>query len=413
MDERRPLVVKYHKQGWSVQEIARLCQVSRPTIYSDFEALGLENFSSISDAQLKVVIHEIMKSSYPCMGRRFLNGALVSRGLRIQRCRILRMKRELPHLFGRPRRIRRLKYNVNPGPYWCLHMDQSEHMVGFYIYVLTAIDGFCRYAPYHQVVTDLKGSTHSKFFANYLASNKILPAHVCVDGTSCWNGVRHVMDICYRNQPPVTPVTIEYDNHDDVQILIHRFQVVSSVHNTAVEIHWRWINHIADEYLDCFFLLEAQQLLHGGRHADMLDIYCLHYVFLPYIKADLADFYATLEYRPREMRSRNPHTPKGTWRPVQLREYFPHHGIELETADVENLASLLESYEWGEDGDPRADEFTSITDPLQTPIQRYLRESLMTEKYPIPHRPLYRDFDILSDMYVYLRKITHRILQVT
>ena len=321
------------------------------------------------------------------------------------------MKRELPHLFGPPRRIRRMKYNVNAGPFWCVHMDQSEHMVGYYIYILTAIDGFCRHAPYHQVVTDLKGSTHSEFFANYLRTTRTLPSHVCVDGTQCWNGVRHLMDVCYEHLPPATPITIEYVNHDDVHMLVHRFQVVRSVHNTAVEMHWRWINHLADEYLDCFFLLEAQQVLHGGRNANMLDIFCLHYIFLPYFEADVADFYATLENHPREIRTRNPYMPKGTWRPIQLKEGFLHHGIKLETTDVQDLTSLLDSYEWGDDGNPRADEFTSIDDPLQTPLQRYLRSTIMEEKYPVAQRPIYRDFHVLSDMYVYLRKITYLILE--
>ena len=47
------------------------------------------------------------------------------------------------------------------------------------------------------------------------------------------------------------PVTIECANHGDVQILIHRcFQVVSSVHSTPVEVQWRWIDHVPDEYLE-------------------------------------------------------------------------------------------------------------------------------------------------------------------
>jgi len=46
----------------------------------------------------------------------------------------------------------------------------------------------CFCAP--QVVSDLRGETHSGFFSDALEKSGVAPQHVSVDGAEAWNGVK-------------------------------------------------------------------------------------------------------------------------------------------------------------------------------------------------------------------------------
>jgi len=412
---RQRRVVHLYDLLLSVSDIARLLHVSRWTINNDFKALELENYSTVDHDVLKACVADVINASYPSFGRRFIAAGLWEEfGLRVQKSRILQCKRELVAesggVFCTQHRIRRLKYYVSPGPHFCFHLDQNEHLVGFRIYLLTAIDGFCRHSMYHQVVTDLTGTTHTRFFTNLVRSKRRLPQHLCVDGTACWNAAKYAMETVFADEPETVVLHVEHNSHTDIPLYIDRAQVVSSVHNSAVEIHWRWTNKIAEEYLECFLDLEALQLLRGGRYPDYIDLFCLHYVFLPYFRRDVERFYAILGSRRKETCTRNPYFPRGTWIPRQLEELYASCGIPLSDEQIDTICGIAESYEWPDGVIPRDHEFTSIPDPLPSDELRTIRDNEMEIKFPQLERPRERNLDYLSDMYVYLREMTLMML---
>lgn len=409
IDIRRELLYGLYTDGLNQTEIALALRCHRNTVREDFAALGLSNFSEISDDDLLFLLKVIICSTYSHLGRRFINAGLLSFGHRVQRRRVAGLLDRLGHIRGPPRHIRRLNYHSNPGPHFCWHMDQNEHMVGYQIFILTAVDGFTRHGVYSEVITELSGTSHTDFFINAVGSTKVLPDHVCVDKTPCWHAVRHLMTEVFADDPGPTELIIEHRNHPDKKVTVERFKQVKSVNNTVVEIQWKYVNHLTDEYLDCFFDLEADQLLHGGHDADPIDLFCLHTIFLPYIKHDLAMLYGILFRRTREIKTRNPCAPQGSWRPCQLLKMFEHYGTELEDDDVVNLDAIANSYEWT--FNPRSDEFIDIQDPLTNDEDRELRDSLMEEAFPVPERPLFRDLSVLREMYIEFRRITLFILE--
>ena len=63
--------------------------------------------------------------------------------------------------------------------------------------------------PFKQVVTNLRGRTHSSFFARALAAAGGAPAHVSVDGADAWNGVAVQIGTIHGDPSHVTLQTID------------------------------------------------------------------------------------------------------------------------------------------------------------------------------------------------------------
>lgn len=59
------------------------------------------------------------------------------------------------------------------------------------------------------MVHDLRGSTHSRFFAEALFSHGGAPANVSVDGADAWNGVRLQVAALHGDPDYVTPLEID------------------------------------------------------------------------------------------------------------------------------------------------------------------------------------------------------------
>lgn len=405
---RHARVMELYVDGWGIDKMAVLCNCCERTIHRDFNHLGLHSFSQISDEHLLELIKFILDVTYNDIGRRFINAALLALGHRVQRDRVRSLLTQLGEIRPRPRRIRRMAYHANPGPYFCAHMDQNEFLQAYRIYILSAIDGYCRHAIYHEVHDNLTGTTHTRFFTNMLRSTKILPGHVNVDMTPCWNAVQRFMNVAYAENPGPTRLTIQHRNHDDAEIYVKRFQAGRSVRNTPVETHWRFINKTLAPYSNCFFQLEQENVLIAGKYPDLVDLFCLHHIFLPHIRRDIAFMYRIIYFRRRELRSLNPYYPKGTWRPCMLLKLVPSLGSQLDDADIAGFCEFAESYPWARN--PRLDEFPPIPDPIQDETQRSHREQLFEEWHPTPHRPSYRDLPRLSAMYKDYRCITRTIL---
>jgi hypothetical protein len=106
--------------GFSWTKIAELIGVSRVTLYRRRRELGIgeqHNYSELTDVQLDAVIQSIVQNS-PNSGQVMMRGALLGRGLRIQRRRIRESMLRVDPAGTECRRRLRIKrrvYNV-PGP---------------------------------------------------------------------------------------------------------------------------------------------------------------------------------------------------------------------------------------------------------------------------------------------------------
>ncbi len=60
-----------------------------------------------------------------------------------------------------------------------------------------------------QVITDLRGLTHARFFTEAMAQRMRAPAHVSVDGAPAWNGVREQVGVIHGNPDEISLIMIE------------------------------------------------------------------------------------------------------------------------------------------------------------------------------------------------------------
>ena len=60
-----------------------------------------------------------------------------------------------------------------------------------------------------QVVTDLRGKTHSRFFVETLAKVGGLPAHVSLDHAPAWNGVNFILSSIFADTKKATPLVVD------------------------------------------------------------------------------------------------------------------------------------------------------------------------------------------------------------
>ena len=106
----------FRKLGFSWTKIASVLGISRRSLYRRRHEFDVESFNEISDADLDLLVQEILMRA-PNSGERLMIGSLRSRGLRIQRKRIresiLRVD-PVSRLMRRRGCIKRRQYNV-PG----------------------------------------------------------------------------------------------------------------------------------------------------------------------------------------------------------------------------------------------------------------------------------------------------------
>ena len=60
-----------------------------------------------------------------------------------------------------------------------------------------------------QVVTNLRGRTHSALFTEAIQMSSGAPAHVSVDRALAWGGVRAVMELIYGDANEVSTMSYE------------------------------------------------------------------------------------------------------------------------------------------------------------------------------------------------------------
>lgn len=272
-------------------KIATILGISRATLYRRLEDSGIspDDYTPLSDEQLDEVICTI-KRDHPNDGEVLLCGHLTRKGIRVTRQAVRNSIHRVDHLNVVKRRrsvIKRRIYSV-PHPNYIWHIDGHHKLIRWRFVIHGSIDGFSRTITYLGCSDNNRSQTVLGLFHD--AVNQFgLPHQVRSD-----HGGENVA--VWRNM-------IAAHNHDFSCVLTG-----SSVHNQRVERLWRDVRRcVVSTFADTFRKLESDGFLDP---LNEVDLYCLHFVFLPRIQRCVTEF--------RESWNHHTLSSEGNMTPYQL-----------------------------------------------------------------------------------------------
>ena len=228
--------------------------------------------SDISDEQIDSIIQAAIRT-LPGMGERMVMGLFRSRKLKVQRRRVRESIRRVDSqgVMDRKarlhRRIKRRIYSV-PYPHFLWHIDGNHKLIRWGLVIHSAIDGYSRACLYLSCSNNNRSETVLKQFKSAVTNFQVVPKHVRSDyGTEnvqVWEAMMNS-----ATEPSDHPIFLG-----------------SSVHNQRVERFNGEINRlIREKFATIFYGLEIKGLL---DITSSLDLFALHYVFIPRVNAALA-----------------------------------------------------------------------------------------------------------------------------
>ncbi|XP_070533302.1 uncharacterized protein [Ptychodera flava] len=233
-----------------------------------------EKYSSISDADLDMHIRRIKVSTFKNCGERIVEGILRSVNVSVQRHRIRESLRRIEPIERALRwpllRMKSKKhgvYNVAAAQsLW--HIDGLEKLQRWRLYIHGGIDGYSRVIVYLLAANNKLAKTVLDGFLSGVQEYGI-PSRVRSDF-----GKENTMVAAF--------------------MLAHRGDkrgshiVGSSIYNQRIErLHQDTFKCCVEYYRDVFMQMECQGLLNPD---NPIDIFCLHYVYLPRINYSLTVF---------------------------------------------------------------------------------------------------------------------------
>jgi hypothetical protein len=283
------------EQEFTQVEISRMLGCSARTIRRRIIEFRLDHFthySEISNGELDELVEDFV-STFPTAGQKTLAGHLRTLGYRIQRYKIRdSMYRVDP--WGVQLRTRRLlhrrKYKV-AGPNSLWHIDGNHKLVRWRIVIHGGIDGFSRIPVYLEASCNNRSETVLRHFLQAVDVYG-LPSRVRAD-----KGGENVLVSDYMLSHPRRGTGRG------------SFITGRSVHNQRIERLWRDVFSacLAPLYYT-FYHMEEEGLLDP---VDELDLYCLHYVFMPRLHQQLESFRKA--YCRHKLRTEHNHTPLQLW----------------------------------------------------------------------------------------------------
>lgn len=283
------------EQEFTQVEIAEILGCSAKTVHRRIVQFGMNQFvkfSEISSSQLDDLVTDFV-SNFPTAGLKSLAGHLSGLGHRIQRFRIREsMYRVDP--WGVQQRSRRLlhrrRYRV-PGPNSLWHIDGNHKLVRWRIVIHGGIDGFSRIPVYLAASSNNCAETVLQHFLEAVATFG-LPSRVRAD-----KGGENVLVCEYMLQHP---------NRGPGR---GSFITGRSVHNQRIERLWRDVFSACTGHLyHLFYSMEEGGLLDP---IDDIDLFALHFVFLPRINQQLESF--KVAYSRHKLRTEHNRTPLQLW----------------------------------------------------------------------------------------------------
>lgn len=310
--------------GFNKTNIAALLGISRKTLYNKISCFQdpstFSKYSSITDAQLDAEVQKV-KLDHPNDGEIMVAGHLLKEGVKVQRAR-LRASIHRVDPYGVKERqsvaIRRRQYHTDsPNSVW--HIDGHHKLIKWRLVTHGGIDGYSRLITYLLCSSNNRADTVVGSFRSAVAQYG-LPRKVRSDhggeNIEVW---RYMME-----------------EHCSESCII----VGSSTHNVRIERLWRDVQRsVVVLFANLFRTMEDDNVL---DHLNEVDIYCLHYIFLPRINRKLNSF-------------------RGAWNNHSVSTEFQSTPIQM---FVSGLIPQLDS-----SSEPESDSETpSTTLPAQEPV---------------------------------------------
>ena len=262
------LVLKGLNYSWT--KIADILGISRRTLYRRLEEFNIDPgvFTDMAESDLDELLKNI-KSENPNCGEVMVQGILIHKGIKIPREKLRAAIHRVDHENTVQRQTSVISHRTytSPHPNAVWHIDGNHKMIRWRLIIHAGIDGFSR------CVTYVKCSNNN-------CADTVLEAFL--EGISMFGVPVHVRSDHGGENMRVWEYMLSSFN-DPSSIITG-----SSVHNERIERLWRDITRcVSTTYIAVFTALEAEGLLDP---INEVDLFCLHYVFIPRINKSLSDF---------------------------------------------------------------------------------------------------------------------------
>ena len=258
--------------GFSRCKVAEFLGISRKTLYNKIASssapMDFCKYSLISEPDLDEVVRQI-KQEHPNDGEIMLAGHLLKQGIRVQRAKLRASIHRIDPQGVADRRsvaVKRREYHVS-GPNEVWHLDGHHKLIRWRLVTHGAIDGYSRMIMFLQCSSNNRADTVIKVFTSAVEMYG-LPKKVRTD-----HGGENI---------EVWRMMMEEHGNDKCIV------VGSSAHNERIERLWRDVHRsVIIVYGNIFREMEAEGILDP---LNEIDLYCLHYTFIPRINKSLESF---------------------------------------------------------------------------------------------------------------------------
>ena len=257
--------------GYTWVKVSQLLQISRSTLYRRLEDHGIspDDYSDITPLELDKVVKTV-KQDHPNDGEVLLKGHLSRLGIKVRRSQLRASIHQVDHegtVDRRSNTIKRRTYSV-PAPNAMWHVDGNHKLIRWRLVVHAGVDGFSRTIVYIMCANNNKATTVLEAFVGGVSKFGIPECVRSDHGGENVDVWRYMLEVHGENETCV--------------------RTGSSTHNERIERMWRDVYRcVSSQFAETFHGLESSGVLDP---LNEVDIFCLHFTFLPRINKLLSEF---------------------------------------------------------------------------------------------------------------------------